>query len=506
MGSCIDDIRPLVRRLGKPPAAWQRQDLVEFCVQNEVRVVNFRYPALDGKLKVLRLPVNNRPYLERILATGERVDGSSLFPGIFKAGNSDLYVIPVYRWAFLNPFAEDELDIVCRFADRDGRPCLLTPDNMLAAGAQALRARHGLELTALTELEFYIFTEGSDKFTSKAQRNYHQSAPYLQGAFVADDILRTVGAVTGGVKYCHAEVGYLDRIASNMPEINGRRVEQYELEFDLMPIEDLGCWTTVARWLIRRIADFHDASVTFVPKLDEGIAGNGMHIHLALERDGRNVMMTDDGDLTDEARAVIGGLMDHAKPLTGFGNTVAASYLRLVPGQEAPTRICWGARNRSVLVRVPLGFHTQERPDQIMNPDEASAYPDNPGRPTIEYRSPDGSAQPYLLLAAIALCVEDGLSSKDARSLANRLELTGDASEATAFEVLPQTAVAAAEALETKRGFFEAHGIAPQIIDIMIEKLRLESDTGLAERLRRLPAAERLAESRRIMHKDLHKH
>ena len=57
-----------------------------------------------------------------------------------------------------------------------------------------------------------------------------------------------------------------------------------------MPIEDLGCWLTVARWLIRAIADRHGASVTFVPKLDEGMAGSGMHLHLAVERDGVNAM------------------------------------------------------------------------------------------------------------------------------------------------------------------------------------------------------------------------
>jgi hypothetical protein len=44
------------------------------------------------------------------------------------------------------------------------------------------------------------------------------------------------------------------------------------------------------------------------------------------------------------------------------------------------------------------------------------------------------------------------------------------------------------------------------MIDIVIEKLRDESDVGLTEKLRALPAAERLAASRRLMHKDLHKH
>ena len=63
-----------------------------------------------------------------------------------------------------------------------------------------------------------------------------------------------------------------------------------------MPVEDLGCWLTVARWLIRAIADRHGASVTYVPKLDEGMAGSGMHLHLALERGGESAMC-------DEARA-----------------------------------------------------------------------------------------------------------------------------------------------------------------------------------------------------------
>ena len=83
-----EDIRPLVRGLGKPPAEWQRWDLERFCLEHRVRVVNLRYPSLDGKLRELRLPVNDRRYLDRILAAGERVDGSSLFPGLFDAGES----------------------------------------------------------------------------------------------------------------------------------------------------------------------------------------------------------------------------------------------------------------------------------------------------------------------------------------------------------------------------------------------------------------------------------
>lgn len=60
-------------------------------------MVNFMYPAADGRLKTLNFVINNAAYLDAILTCGERVDGSSLFPFI-EAGSSDLYVVPPYRF------------------------------------------------------------------------------------------------------------------------------------------------------------------------------------------------------------------------------------------------------------------------------------------------------------------------------------------------------------------------------------------------------------------------
>ena len=61
--------------------------------ENDIRMVNFMYPAADGRLKTLNFVINNEAYLDAILTCGERVDGSSLFPFI-EAGSSDLYVVP----------------------------------------------------------------------------------------------------------------------------------------------------------------------------------------------------------------------------------------------------------------------------------------------------------------------------------------------------------------------------------------------------------------------------
>ena len=91
--------------LKKEPSTFDRNDIVRFITENGIEMVNFMYPAADGRLKTLNFVVNDLAYLETILSLGERVDGSSLFPSI-GAGSSDLYVVPRYRTAFVDPFAE----------------------------------------------------------------------------------------------------------------------------------------------------------------------------------------------------------------------------------------------------------------------------------------------------------------------------------------------------------------------------------------------------------------
>jgi glutamine synthetase len=103
--------------------------------------------------------------------------------------------------------------------------------------------------------------------------------------------------------------------------------------------------------------------VTFAPKITTGKAGSGLHFHTRIVKDGQSLMIKE-GGLSEEAKKSIAGFMKCASSLTAFGNTNPMSYFRLVPHQEAPTSICWGDRNRSVLVRVPLGWTGKKRNDE----------------------------------------------------------------------------------------------------------------------------------------------
>ena len=69
----------VVRYLNKPTAEFTKADIVRFICENGIRMINFLYPAGDGRLKTLNFVITDMDYLDTILTCGERVDGSSLF-------------------------------------------------------------------------------------------------------------------------------------------------------------------------------------------------------------------------------------------------------------------------------------------------------------------------------------------------------------------------------------------------------------------------------------------
>src|SRR3569833_1977736 len=88
---------PISIIVDKPRELFTRQDLVKVIEERQIERITFHYTALDGKYKELKIPIANRYQAERILADGERVDGSSLFKGMVETALSDLYVVPLYK-------------------------------------------------------------------------------------------------------------------------------------------------------------------------------------------------------------------------------------------------------------------------------------------------------------------------------------------------------------------------------------------------------------------------
>jgi glutamine synthetase len=49
----------LVSYLGKPCKEFTKADIVRYIKENGIRMVNFMYPAGDGRLKTLNFVINN---------------------------------------------------------------------------------------------------------------------------------------------------------------------------------------------------------------------------------------------------------------------------------------------------------------------------------------------------------------------------------------------------------------------------------------------------------------
>ena len=399
----------LASQLGKAAPEIQRSDIVAFIRQNEIKTLCFQYLDLESEIREILIPINSTEYAHRILASGERIDGSSIFKGIIPSGESDLYIVPLYQTAYMNPFMENTLNIVCNFLNRDEKLAAFTPANILKNEAKDILNKHGLELWALGELEFYLLGEEQfSDFVLEKQKGYHRSTPYTKYRDIASEIGQIMAGITGAVKYVHAEVGYISDL-----EKNGKKyhAEQYEVEFLPEPISNAALTVSLTKWVTENVAAQYGVNVSFTPKLMEGHAGTGLHFHLELLRDSNNIMRDKSGEISKEARAMIASLCEYGPSLTAVGNRSKASYERLVPNQESPTSVYWNELDRNALLRIPLAWKNGEDLASVINENNRESYHSPYHRQTVELRSADTSGHHYFLLAGIARAVNHGLSN-----------------------------------------------------------------------------------------------
>ena len=469
----------VVAYLGKAASEFTKADIVRYITENEIRMVNFMYPAGDGRLKTLNFVINNAAYLDAILTCGERVDGSSLFPFI-EAGSSDLYVVPRFSTAFLDPFAEiPTLSLLCSFFNKDGEPLASAPRYTLLKALKAFKDVTGMDFEAMGELEYYVIAPDEGLFPATDQKGYHESAPYAKFNEFRTQCMAYIAQAGGKIKYGHSEVGNFT--------IDGLIYEQNEIEFLPVAAEDAADQLVIAKWIIRNLAYRYGYDITFAPKITAGKAGSGLHIHMRIMKDGKN-MMTENGVLSSVARRAIAGMMELAPSITAFGNTNPTSYFRLVPHQEAPTNVCWGDRNRSVLVRVPLGWTAKSDMSQIANPLEPASTVDTTQKQTVEMRSPDGSADVYELIAGLAVACRYGFEMDNALEIAERTYVNVNIHQKenehrlNDLAQLPDSCVASADCLERQRDIFEARGVfSPAMINGVLKSLRSFDDRTLRE-------------------------
>ncbi len=446
------------RTIGKPPSAWTESDLVDFVFERGVRLVSLVHVGGDGHLKTLDFVPRGLSHLRDILSGGERADGSSLFKGLGIAPRaSDIILRPKLDTAFLDPFSEQPtLILLCGHLGRDGKPLGQSPDTILLRAHERVKAETGAELRALGEVEFFLGRRKSESdIYGAVDRGYHASSPFVFGEELRRRALIVLAEIGVPIKYGHSEVGYIET-EGDEPDI----WEQHEIELALAPLPEAARWVVLAQWALMNLAQKSGMMCSFAPIVREGHAGNGLHFHLAPvvgeeNRGGREA----DGSLFPEARWLIGGLVQLGAALMAFGNRGEKSFVRLRQGKEAPRSIVWGEFDRNALIRLPIV--------------PADTEGQRVGAATVEFRLPDGSAHPYLLLAGVAQAMILGRSTSGLDDLLEATSAARPGGAAGSATPVPRDRREVADALASHRTALEDGGVfPPNLIDEVLAWLR----------------------------------
>jgi glutamine synthetase len=191
---------------------------------------------------------------------------------------------------------------------------------------------------------------------------------------------------------------------------------------------------------------------TFMGKPFNDQGGSGTHVHVSLERDGKNCCGDEQGadGLSDELRHFVAGILEHAPALMAFLNPTINAYRRILPDSLAPTHANWGLDNRTTFIRIP---------------------PERGASSRLEIRVGDGSANPYLVTAAVLFAGADGLR----REAPPPALLEGDTyslPEEQQGTPLPMSLAEALDALEADGTLREA--IGSEIVDTFMAMKRFE--------------------------------
>jgi glutamine synthetase len=447
----------LVGLIGKEPSFWSVDDLIRLYKDQGLRLASLMHVGGDGWLKTLDFVPRDEEHLRDILEGGERADGSSLFRGTgIETGRSDIVLRPRLESAFLDPFATlPTLAVLCGHFGRDGKPLPESPDTIVRAAHDRLLEKTAIDLMALGEVEYFLGKrpEESDVYGAD-DRGYHASSPFVFGEGLRRRALEALSEIGLPIKYGHSEVGYIGARDTDSPIW-----EQHEIELSLTGLPQAAEAVALTHWVLRNLAHKGGMRVSFDPIMRKGHAGSGLHFHFSPVVKGKHTAYKPAGaDFQNPAKWLIGGLVELGPALMAFGNRTGGSFARLSQGKEAPHSVMWGEADRRALVRIPISATTAK--GRLVSP------------PTIEFRLPDGSAHPYLLLAGVAQALVRASKTKGlGRVLEETHSLRLDRDHA-AMRPIPRNFEDVALALREHRAVFEEGGVFPtRLIDRTLEKI-----------------------------------
>jgi len=257
-------------------------------------------------------------------------------------------------------------------------PVAASPRNALKTQI-ARAAEQGLQMKTGVECEFFLIApDGStiaDAGDTQAKPCYDQQA-----------LMRRYDVIT---EICDSMLALgWNPYQNDHEDANGQFEMNWEYDDALLTADRQAFF----KYMVKAIAEKHGLRATFMPKPFVHLTGNGCHMHVSVWKDGTNQFENGDGELSPLGLNFIGGIIASADALAAFLNPTVNSYKRINAPRTlsgatwAPNSVTWTGNNRTHMIRVPEGDR-------------------------FELRLADGSANPYLMAAAVLAAGLDGIGA-----------------------------------------------------------------------------------------------
>ncbi|MBE5893938.1 MAG: type I glutamate--ammonia ligase [Lachnospiraceae bacterium] len=437
------------------------EDVLNLIRENDIKMIDFKIVDINGQYRHVTIPAGN--FSADTLINGIGFDASNY--GYAVVEKSDMVFIPDLDTASVDPFCEiPTLSLTGNAMIIDypeNRPLDQYPRNIVLAAENYMRETGIADtMLILPEFEFHLFNNvgwsvqpqeiGMALDVSQAywnsgcegkgnvvphQKAYHIAKPFDRTYECRSEMCIEMEKAGIPIKYHHPEVG---------------AAGQFEIEPMLGQMSKMADATMMIKYIIHNTALKYGLAATFMPKPVYKEAGNGMHVHMLLLKDGQPVFSDDEGysHLSKEAHYFMGGLLKHIASLCAITNPSTNSFKRLVPGFEAPVTVGYATSNRSAVIRIP-------------------AYAKTPSERRFELRNPDATCNPYFCYAAILMAGLDGIKNKiDPHENdwgpydMNLYHLPEE--EKAKLKSLPTSLDAALDALEADHDYLTAGGVFPE--------------------------------------------
>ena len=438
-------------------------DFMNMIKDNDIKMIDFKIVDINGQYRHVTIPVQQ--FSESTLTDGIGFDASNY--GYAVVEKSDMVFIPDLDTAVVDAFCEvPTLSVTGNAMVIDyptNRPLDQYPRNIVQAAENYMKETGIADtMLILPEFEFHLFDnvgwEVQPNSISMAldvsqapwnsavegkgcivphQKAYHVAKPLDRSYDCRSEMCIEMEKVGIPIKYHHPEVGSSG---------------QFEIEPMLCEMSKMADATMMIKYIIHNTAAKYGKTATFMPKPVYGEAGNGMHVHMLLLKNGEPVFSDDNGyaHLSKTAHYFMGGLLKHISSLCALTNPSTNSFKRLVPGFEAPVTVGYATSNRSAVIRIP-------------------AYAKQPTMRRFELRNPDATCNPYLCYSAILMAGLDGIKNQiDPHENGwgpydvNLYSLSDE--EKAKLKALPTSLEAALDALEADHDYLMAGGVFPELL------------------------------------------